>query len=80
MSVTFEELVRETGLSEEELRLELAVCLFELERLTLGQASRLAGLSQFSFQGVLGRRRIPVHYDEQDFREDVETLRDLGRL
>lgn len=80
MSVTFEELVRETGLSEEELRLELAVRLFELERFTLGQASRLAGLSQFAFQGVLGRRRIPVHYDENDFREDVETLRDLGRV
>ena len=79
MSVTLEELARETGLSETELRLELAVRLFELERLTLGQAARLAGLSQFSFQRVLGGRRIPVHYDEHDFREDVETLRELGR-
>ena len=80
MSMSFEELARETGLTEEELRLELAVRLFELERLTLGQASRLAGLSQFSFQGVLGQRRISVHYDEHDFQEDVETLRELGRL
>jgi predicted HTH domain antitoxin len=79
MNVTFEELSRETGLSESELRLELAVRLFELERLTLGQASRLAGLAQFAFQRVLAERRIPVHYDEQDYEEDVRTLRELGR-
>ena len=77
MSVTIEDLSRETGLSEPEIRLELAVRLFELERLTLGQASRLAGLSQFSFQDILGQRHISVHYDERDYHEDVETLRDL---
>ena len=79
MSVTFEELSRDTGLSESELRLELAVRLFELERLTLAQASRLAGLAPFAFQRTLAERRIPVHYDEQDYVDDVRTLRELGR-
>ncbi len=79
MRLTFEELARKAGLSMREIWLELAVCLFELERPTLGQASRLAQLSQFAFQGMLGRRRVPVHYDEHDYLEGVRTLRDLAR-
>jgi predicted HTH domain antitoxin len=70
-----DEVVRATQLSEEELRLELAVLMFREERLTLGQASRFAGLPQAEFQQVLGARRIPVHYGVAELEKDVETHR-----
>jgi predicted HTH domain antitoxin len=72
-----EELVRATHLTEAELAKEIAVFLFQADRLTLGQASRLAGMHQVEFQHLLASRRIPVHYDVADFEEDLHTLRSL---
>jgi predicted HTH domain antitoxin len=72
-----DELVRASGLTVEELPLELAVHLFREERLTLGQAARLADLSQAEFLDVLGSRQIPIHYGVEDLRQDVETLEKL---
>lgn len=81
MHVTIPDELRETArLSEAEALLELAVALFEQERLTLAQASRLAGLSRMQFQRVLAERRIPIHYDLPEFEADVQALRELGRL
>ncbi|MEI6043050.1 MAG: UPF0175 family protein [Chloroflexota bacterium] len=75
-----EDLLRATGLSETELAQEVAVMLFEKNKLTLAQASRLAGMSRMQFQHLLASRQIAVHYDEQDLEEDLQTLRKLGRL
>ena len=80
MSIDIEDdMLRAAGMTADDLKLELAVLLFQ-KGLTLGQASRVAGMSQFDFQQVLASRRIAVHYDEDDFKEDVETLGELGRL
>lgn len=64
-------------LSADELRLEVAVMLYAAERLTLAQAARLAGMTRMQFQHVLGSRQVAVHYDAEDLREDLETLRSL---
>ena len=64
----------QAGLSSKELLLKVAVVLFQEGRLTLGQASNLAGLHQFEFQMELASRRIPIHYNEEDFERDLETL------
>jgi predicted HTH domain antitoxin len=74
-----EEIVRATGLSEAELQLEIALWLFEKERLTLGQASRLAGMSQLDFQRQLAQRGISLHYGVAEFEEDLRTLAELRR-
>ena len=63
-----------------ELKQELALTLFQQERLTLGEASELAGMSQREFQLLLAERRIPVHYGIEEFEEDLATLRQMGRL
>ena len=67
-------------MSGEELTLEIALMLFAKDKLTLGQASRLAQMSQQQFQHLLASRRIPIHYDVAEFAADLQTLRDLGRL
>jgi predicted HTH domain antitoxin len=66
-------------LTEPELRRELAVALFREERLTLGQASRLAEMSQGAFQSLLADRQISIHYGIEEFREDLRTVDTLRR-
>ena len=70
-----DELVRATGLSEAELRVAIAVALFSDERLTLGQAARLAGVPIAAFMEVLASRDIPLHYGVAELEEDFETMR-----
>jgi predicted HTH domain antitoxin len=56
-----DDIIHVTGMSEAELRQEVAVLLFQSDKLTLAQASRLAGVPQLQFQRLLGSRQIPPH-------------------
>lgn len=69
-----DQIIKQSGLSAKEILLEVAVLLFQKEKLTLGQASKLAGLHQFEFQKELTARDIPVHYGEEDFENDLQTV------
>jgi predicted HTH domain antitoxin len=81
MSVVIpDEVLQASRWSEREFKVEIAVMLFQKEKLSLGQACRLAGLNRLEFQHLLASRQIPVHFDVADFEEDLETLRALGRL
>lgn len=75
-----DEILQATRMTAEELRQEIAVLLFQKDKLTLAQASRLAGMSRLQFQHLLASRQIPVHYDVAEFEEDLKTLSGLGRL
>jgi predicted HTH domain antitoxin len=75
-----DEIVKATGMSEGELKKEIAVHLFEKERLTLGQAASLATMDYLQFQHLLASREIPLHYDLDEFEDDLDTLKKLGRL
>jgi predicted HTH domain antitoxin len=67
-------------MSEGELKRELALTLFQQERLTLAQASRIAEMSQLAFQALLAERQIPIHYGVEEFREDIRTLHRTERV
>ena len=69
-----DESVQSTRLTAAELMQELALALFQREKLTLGRASQLAGMSQWQFQQLLGSRDIPIHYGVADFEADLRTL------
>ena len=80
MPVVIEDsLLQSAHLDETGLKRELAVLLFAQERLTLGQASRFAGVGQLDFQALIASRGICVHYDVDEFRQDVATIRQLRR-
>jgi len=74
------QIIQSAGMSEQELIEEIAIMLFQKEKLTLAQASRLAKFSQIQFQHLLASRCIPVHYGIEDFKHDMSTLDELGRL
>lgn len=67
-------------MSEAELKQEIAVMLFQKEKLTLAQASRLAGMNRLQFQHLLASRQIPVHYDVAELEADIKTLGEMGEL
>lgn len=48
------------SISEDEAKLCLAIKLFELGRLSCGQAAELAGYSKRTFMELLGKRSIAV--------------------
>lgn len=71
-------LLKESGLTERELTVELACWLFDRERLTLWPAAQLAGLSRIEFEVELIRRRIPIHRPTvEDLESDLKALRRL---
>lgn len=66
-----DDLIRQANLSEAELRMELALRLFETERLSFGQARSLAGVDVITFQQRLAHHRIPLHYGVAEFEDDL---------
>jgi len=81
MSLTLSDtFLQAARMSEDELRQEIAVMLFQRDKLTLAQASQFARMTRLQFQHMLASRQIPVHYDVVEFAEDLHTLQRLGRL
>ena len=37
-------------------------------------------MTVWAFQQLLGSREIPIHYNVEDYEEDLNTLGELGRL
>ena len=74
------EVIHATRMTPQELRRELAVYLFQQGKLSFGKAREMAGMTAWAFQQLLGSRGIPVHYDLEDYEEDLVTLKELGRL
>ena len=75
-----DDLAAAAGLTEADARAELAVSLYQSERLTLAQAARFAGVDRVGFHRLLARHDVPLNYDFADFEQDLASLRSLGRL
>lgn len=65
------------NLSEEEIRIEFALILYEKNIMTLDQASKFAFLDTYEFQKLIGDKKIPIHYTENDFNEDLATIKKI---
>ena len=61
------------------VKLHLAAGVFAASEVTLGQGAAIAGISQTEFMSELSRRRIPLHYDHQEFAEDLKTIARLNK-
>jgi predicted HTH domain antitoxin len=81
MSVVLDDsILKQTKLSEDEIKIELAVSLYARGKLTLGQASEFTGLTQLEFQRQLAQRDVPLNYDLTELKRDVETLKKMKWL
>ena len=75
--VLSDELISRYSLPEEEFLVDFACFLYEKRRLTMGRATKLAGMDRISFQKELAKRDIYLNYTEEDI--DIE-LQNLGLL
>ena len=75
-----QEVIHATRMTPEELKRELAVYLFQQGKLSFGKACEMADMTIWDFQQLLASRGIPIHYDLEDYKEDLKTLKELGRL
>ncbi len=73
--IVSKEVLQRANITPEELAIEIATHLYATKRLTIGQAKRLTGLDQISFQNELAKRDIYIHFTIEDVLKDVETLR-----
>ncbi len=72
--VISDDLVKASGFSENELLLEIVLMLFQQDKISLGKASELLGLHRMQFQKLISERGICVHYDIDEFQEDLNVL------
>lgn len=56
-----------------EMLLEIAVYLYQSEKLTMGQAKKLVGLTQIAFQQELAKRNVYINYGVQEFDADLKN-------
>jgi predicted HTH domain antitoxin len=61
------------GVTESDAKLGLAISFWREQRLTLGQAAKLAGIGKAEFMAELGKRQIPIF----DYADDLEAEANL---
>ena len=60
-------------ITAEEATINLAIKLWEMERLSLGQAAQLAGYSKPAFMEILGKRSIALfNYPAEELSAEIE--------
>jgi predicted HTH domain antitoxin len=73
MTLTLPDQPMPSGMTPEELRLELACALYARGKLTKVRGADFAGVDFFTFQQALKERRIST-YSIEDLNREVETL------
>jgi predicted HTH domain antitoxin len=71
---------KEAGLTEVDLRQELALTLYKQEKVSLGKAAEIAGVDRWAFQALMKERGVFINFDVEDLDNDVTTLKKLGML
>ena len=69
------ELLKDLKLSPSDFMIELAIYLYDKEQLSMGQAKKLAGLTQIEFQRAMKHRGVYLKYDLDDLELDMRNLR-----
>ena len=63
---------------EKDLRLEIAILLYEKADYSFYVAAKLAGIHWLDFVKELGKRGLSI-FDEKSFLEDLETIKKFGK-
>jgi len=58
------------------IKISLAIRLYRLQKLTLGKAAQLCGLSRFEFETILSENEVPIsNLTIEDVMKDIEKLK-----
>lgn len=73
-----DEIIKLTNYTDNEIRLEIAILLYQKRRFSLGQGAEFSGMKKFQFQKELSERKIPVNYDTEELKFDLQTIKFLS--
>jgi predicted HTH domain antitoxin len=65
------------NMTENQLLEDIAIMLYQKQKLTFGQAAQTAKMSQAAFQFLLGRNQIPTNYGVADLMDDMTTIQKI---
>lgn len=58
------------------IKITLAIQLYKLQKLTIGKASQLSGMSRLEFEKELSKNKISIsNLNEEDVLSDIEKLK-----
>lgn len=78
MNVTVPDNIAEAShLTPETALLDVAIGIYKREQWSMGRCAKIVGMNRQKFQEELGKREIPINYDDTDFEQDMATMRKL---
>ena len=81
MSVVIpDDILQAIKMTEDELKLEIAIMLYEQQKISSGKVRAWTGLTVIEFQHELAKRGLYINYDVEDFQSDIKTLQSLELL
>lgn len=75
-----DDILRATRMTENELKLEIAIMLYKQEKISSGKVRAWTGLTVIEFQHELAKRGLLINYDVEDFQSDIRTLQSMELL
>lgn len=75
-----DDILQAAKMSEDELKLEIAIMLYKQQKISSGKVRAWTGLTVIEFQHELAKRGNCLNYDVEDFQSDIKTLQSLGLL
>ncbi len=63
--------------TEQDLKVDVAVLLYQRKALTLARAARWVGMTRLQFQKALADRNVSINYTVADFEVDLATLQSI---
>lgn len=75
-----DDILQASRMTENELRLEIAIMLYKQEKISSGKVRAWTGLTVLEFQHELAKRGLCINYDVEDFQADIKALESLGLL
>jgi predicted HTH domain antitoxin len=79
MNVTIpNDILRASNMTEDELKLEIAILLYQQGKISSGKVRDWTGITVIEFQHELAKRGLHINYDVEDFQSDMQTLQSMG--
>jgi predicted HTH domain antitoxin len=69
-----DKLLKEAGITEEHLKEQLALMLYDKKLFSMAQACRLVNLKRWDFLALMEKNNISLNYDESDLNQDLKTI------
>ncbi|MEO6949921.1 MAG: UPF0175 family protein [Ginsengibacter sp.] len=73
-----DDFVKDINMSEQEIKLEFAIWLYERDKISLRKAAKMASLRWLDFSEILCERNIStVKMNSEDFETEIKTVKSL---